>query len=136
METRHYIGNKTNQHSKSEKLQRSLLILQQRQRIAQQARIAELKIAEIERSVIPVGDMDVILVDLAGAISSQARAWPSRLMGRLQQYVKPGCEAEVFALLTEDTNGFLLELKTMQLGNPEIDPDADPDFDDDPDDTE
>lgn len=129
MEARHYIGNKASTQGKSERLQRSLLILQQRQRIAQRARMDELKIAQIERELIPVTDMDVILTDLAGALSSQLRAWPSRLMDRLKPHIKPESQDELFALVTGEITTLLLELKTMQLGEPVTDLDADPDFD-------
>lgn len=135
METRLNIGSKTGQRSKEHDLQSILLMRQQAVRMQQQQRIAEIKIGQLEGSLIPVNDMDVILVDLASALSSQLRAWPSRLMDRLKPHIKPESHDELFALVTGEITALLQELKTMRLGNPEIDPDADPDFgDDEPDD--
>lgn len=117
METRLYLGNKNGgQQSKQERLQRILLQRAQAQRMAQQMRLAQLKIDEVEKRVISVSDMDAILVEIAGAISSRLRSQPSRLMDRLKPHIKPESHDELYQLLMDESASLLTELKTMERG--------------------
>ena len=131
METRLYLG-KSDKQSAQERLQRVILQRASLKRIAQQMKLSQLKIDEMERRSIPVEELNSILVEIAAAISTRLRAQPSRLMERLTPHLRDESRDDVFALLQEDAAGVLAELKTMQegAGTPlETDPDADTDLD-------
>lgn len=130
METRFNIGSKQAGQSKADPLNidKIILLRQQQRRMRQQARLADLKIAEIERRVIPVDEMHAILVELAAALSTRLRSQPARLMERLLPHLKPESHDLLYELLTGESHSLLEELKTLEpgAGHP-IDPDLDED---------
>jgi hypothetical protein len=128
MEHRHYTSSRGRQQDPKERLQQQLLLLQQSQRIAQRARLDQIKIDELEKRLISVSDMDSIMIDLGGAISSRLRAFPARMMERLKPHIRPESHDELYAILTAEADSWLEELKTMDSGIPVIGDDPEEPF--------
>lgn len=124
METRLYVGNKKGTQSKEQEIDRIILLRAQQRRMKQAEKLANLKIDEIERRVIPVDEMHAILVELAAALSTRLRSQPARMMERMLPHIKPESHDLLYQLLTEESHSLLEELKVMDAGEP-IDPDLD-----------
>lgn len=124
METRLYVPSKKGTQSKEQEIDRIILVRAQQRRMRQQAKLADLKIDEIERRLIPIDEMHAILVELAAALSTRLRSQPARLMERLLPHIKSESHDLLYQLLTEESHSLLEELKMMDAGEP-IDPDLD-----------